>query len=67
MITPSTLNKMFMIAIFIAALKLNKLVVMLIKLLKGDKKMENITTVPMLNARLKWASFLASFSAFAMP
>ena len=65
--TPIKLNSTLAIAIFIAGLKLKLLVTRFTNVLKGMINIENIITVPILKNRLKWASFLESFSAFNMP
>ena len=59
--TPSILNKMFAIAIFIAGFKFNRLIIVVSKVLNGLIVREKKITVPILKKRLKCASFLESF------
>ena len=65
--TPSILKIMFVMAIFIALLKFNGNTIISISFLNGLIKIEKIITVAMLKNKLKWASFLESFSAFSIP
>lgn len=54
-------------AIFIALLKLNGAIIRFNKAVNGFSSIEKIITVETLKNRLKWASFLESFSAFIIP
>ena len=58
---------MLTIAMLMAVLVFSVVVMMLISDLKGVIKMEKIRTVVRLKKRLKWASFLASFSELKIP
>ena len=65
--TPIKLNKTFAIAMFIAGFKFMVFTTSFTNELNGVINIENKITVPMLKKRLKWASFLESFSAFNIP
>ena len=54
-------------AMFIATLKLNKLMIDFTNNLKGLIKIEKKITVPILNIKLKCASFFESFEALVNP